>query len=215
MKERKLNRLKDYNYSQNGYYFVTICTKNREEWFGQIDGEKMILNKCGEIAKNFWVQIPKHSRNVSLDEFIVMPNHIHGILIIVGNAYMRSLQNRTNMLLSKIIQLYKASVTREINSLQNDFCFKWHKSFYDHIIRNEKTLNNIREYIVNNPLKWEFDIENKINPKESNKNYYKKIIDGWLTFIKLARRIIKRGKSRPGPFAFWRRLFYERLLPLL
>ena len=178
MKERKLNRLKDYDYSQNGYYFVTICTKNREAWFGKIESDKMILNMFGEITKNFWVEIPKHFKNVSLDEFIVMPNHIHGIVIIVGNAYMRSLQDRTKMLLSRIIQQYKSSVTREINSLQNDFCFKWHKSFYDHIIKDEKTLNNIREYITNNPLKWESDIENEINLKESNKDYYKKIIEG-------------------------------------
>ncbi len=208
MKERKVNRLKDYDYSQDGYYFVTICTRNREEWFGEIQSGKMILNGCGEITKNLWVEIPKHFKNVGLDEFIIMPNHIHGILIIVGNAYMRSLQNRTKMLLSRIIQQYKSSVTREINSLQNDFCFKWHKSFYDHIIRNEKTLNNIREYIVNNPLKWESDIENKINLKENNKGYYKRIIDGLLMFIKLARRIIKRGKPRLEPSAFWRRLFY-------
>ncbi|MCI0455119.1 MAG: transposase [Candidatus Dadabacteria bacterium] len=178
MKERKLNRLENYDYSQCGYYFVTVCTKNREEWFGKIESGKVILNGFGEVAKNFWVEIPKHFKNVGLDEFIVMPNHIHGIVIIVGNAYMRSLQNRTKMLLSRIIQQYKSSVTREINSLQNDFCFKWHKSFYDHIIRNEKTLNNIREYVVKNPLKWESDIENKINSKESNKDYYKQIIDG-------------------------------------
>ena len=107
MKERKLNRLKDYDYSQNGYYFVTICTKNREAWFGKIESDKMILNMFGEITKNFWVEIPKHFKNVSLDEFIVMPNHIHGIVIIVGNAYMRSLQDRTKMLLSRIIQQYK------------------------------------------------------------------------------------------------------------
>ncbi|MGH7909725.1 MAG: transposase, partial [Thermodesulfobacteriota bacterium] len=172
--------------SQNGYYFVTICTKNREEWFGEFESGKMILNKFGKIAKNFWIEIPKHFKNVGLDEFIVMPNHIHGIVIIVGNAYpstklgtgMRSLQNRTKVLLSRIIQQYKSSVMREINSLQNDFYFQWHKSFYDHIIRNEKTLNNIREYITNNPLKWEFDIENKISFKEGNKDYYKEIIEG-------------------------------------
>ena len=157
---RKLNRLKNYDYSQSGCYFVTICTKNKEEWLGQIESGKMILNKFGEITKNFWVEIPKHVNNITLDEFIVMPNHIHGIVLIVGNAYMRSLQNRTKMLLSRIIQQYKSSVTREINSLQNDFCFKWHKSFYDHIIRNEKTLNKIREYIVSNPLKWDLDKKN-------------------------------------------------------
>lgn len=91
---------------------------------------------------------------------------------------MRSLQDKTKMLLSKLIQQYKSSVTREVNSLHNSFHFKWHKSFYDHIIRNENTLNNIREYIRNNPLKWELDIENRINIKKHNKDYYKEIFEG-------------------------------------
>jgi len=84
------------------------------------------------------------------------------------------------MLLSGVIQQYKASVTREINSIQKDYCFRWHKSFYDHIIRNEKTLNNIREYIRSNPLRWELDIENRINIKKHNKDYYKEIFEGCL-----------------------------------
>jgi REP element-mobilizing transposase RayT len=183
MKQRKSNRLKDYEYSQNGYYFVTICTKNREEWFGKIENRQMILNNSGEIAKHFWMKIPEHFNNISLDEFTVMPNHVHGVVIIenasvLRNAYMHSLQNKTKMLLPSVIQQYKASVTREINSIQKDYCFRWHKSFYDHIIRNEKTLNNIREYIANNSLKWELDIENRINIKKHNKDYYKEIFEG-------------------------------------
>jgi REP element-mobilizing transposase RayT len=183
MKQRKSNRLLKYDYSQNGYYFVTICTKNREEWFGKIENRQMILNNSGEIAKNSWIEIPEHFNNIRLDEFIVMPNHIHGVVIIendsvVGNAYMHSLQNKTKMLLPSVIQQYKASVTREINSIQKDYCFRWHKSFYDHIIRNENTLNNIREYIRNNPLRWALDIENRINIKKHNKDYYKEIFEG-------------------------------------
>jgi REP element-mobilizing transposase RayT len=149
MRERKRNRLKDHNYSQEGYYFITICTKDREEWFGNVDGDEMRLNKFGEIARNFWAEITGHSKFVGIDKFSVMPNHVHGILIIegdvVGNAYMRSLQNRTNMLLSKIIQQYKASVTRKINSLENVFDFRWQKSFYDHVIRNDRSLDNLRQ----------------------------------------------------------------------
>jgi len=159
-RERKLNRLKNYDYSQSGCYFVTLCTKNRVEHFGKIEVTKMILSRYGKFAERYWNEIPNHYKNVEIDEFIIMPNHIHGIVIIVGNAYMRSLQDRTKMPLSRIIQQYKSSVTREINSFQNDFCFKWHKSFYDHIIKHEKTLNNIREYITNNPLKWDSDKNN-------------------------------------------------------
>jgi REP element-mobilizing transposase RayT len=186
MKDRKLSRLKDYDYSENGYYFITICTQNRMEWFGKIEDEEMHLNMVGEIAKNFWKEIPIHFRNAKIDEFAVMPNHIHGILIIeetsVGNAYMRSLQSRTKMLLSKAIQQYKSSVTRKINTLEKGSCFKWQKSFYDHIIRSERSLENLWQYIMNNPLKWELDIENRENAKishvESCKHYYGEIIKG-------------------------------------
>jgi REP element-mobilizing transposase RayT len=191
MRERKRNRLKDHNYSQEGYYFVTICTKDREEWFGNVDGDEMRLNKFGEIARNFWAEITGHFKFVGIDEFSVMPNHAHGILIIegdmVGNAYMRShqrnafmhsLQDRTKMLLSKIIQQYKASVTRKINSSENVFDFRWQKSFYDHVIRNDKSLDNLRRYIINNPLKWELDIENRKgdSPHKNCVDYYREII---------------------------------------
>ncbi len=190
MKERKLTRLKGYDYSQNGYYFVTICTEKREEWFGRVDGGEMLLNEFGKIASNFWAGIGAHFKYVGIDEFSVMPNHVHGILIIeesVGNAYMRShqrnafmhsLQNRTKMLLSKIIQQYKASVTRKINSLEGGLHFGWQKSFYDHVIRNDRSLDNLRQYITNNPLKWELDIENRKgnSPHKNCVDYYGEII---------------------------------------
>jgi REP element-mobilizing transposase RayT len=101
MKERKLTRLKEYDYSQSGYYFVTICTKNMEEWFGKIADGRMVLNNQGEIAKDPWSEMPLHFEHVKIDEFIIMPNHVHGILIIegnqVGNAYIRSPQRNAFM----------------------------------------------------------------------------------------------------------------------
>lgn len=164
--DRKLNRLKDYDYSQNGFYFVTICTKNREEFFGEIKDEEMILNEYGEIAKNCWLEITDHFQNAEFDEFIIIPNHIHGIVIIandmdVGNADLRSLQQqRTKMYIPKIIHGIKSSVTRKIRGKYNDFNFGWQKSYYDHIICDEKSLDNIRQYIVDNPLKWDLDKNN-------------------------------------------------------
>ena len=167
MRERKKIRLRNYDYSKSGYYFVTICTKNREKWFGGIESGRMRLSKFGEIARNFWVKISEHFKEVSVDEFSVMPNHLHGILVIeeimVGNAYMRSLQNRTKMLLSKIIQQYKSSVSRIVNLSRNDIPFQWQRSFYDHVIRNEVELSRIRDYIQNNPLKWDLDRENPLS----------------------------------------------------
>jgi REP element-mobilizing transposase RayT len=191
MKERKLTRLKGYDYSHNGYYFVTICTKDREEWFGKVENGKMVLSTSGEVAGNSWAEIPLHFQQIQIDQFSVMPNHVHGILIIeedmVGNAYMRSnqrnafmhsLQNRTKMLLSKIIQQYKASVTRKINLLEGDLHFGWQKSFYDHVIRNDRSLDNLRRYLIDNPLKWELDIENRKgnSPHKNCVDYYGEII---------------------------------------
>jgi REP-associated tyrosine transposase len=195
MRERKKIRLRNYDYSKSGYYFITICTKNREEWFGTIENGTVRLSQFGEVARNFWVEIPEHFKELRTDEFAVMPNHLHRILNIeemVGNAYMgshqrdacmHSLQDKTKMLLSKIIQQYKSSVTRKINSMQNDFKFQWQKSFYDHVIRNEKSLHNLRHYITFNSMKWELDIENKKgfntgSIQKSCKDYYNEIIDG-------------------------------------
>jgi len=168
MKNRKPNRLKDYDYSQEGCYYVTICTEDKTNYFGSVADEKMILNKYGNIAHENWLKILEHFEDVSLDEFIVMPNHVHGIIVIVnednaGNAYMHSLPNtsRTKMLLSRIIQQYKSSVSRNIRKIYHLKTFSWQKSFYDHIIRDEKDLSNIREYIYHNALKWELDKENK------------------------------------------------------
>ncbi len=172
--ERKRNRLKNYNYSRNGWYFITICVQNRMKYFGQIVGNgrdrSMILNKFGEIVKQQWLEIPNHYGNCRLDQFVVMPNHFHGIVVIhndsawnnpVGNADLRSLQNdRTKMYLSKIVHGFKSTVTRKINEQNHNALFHWQKSFYDSIIRDKKSLFNIRQYIINNPLKWPLDDNN-------------------------------------------------------
>ena len=166
MKNRKPNRLRNYDYSQNGMYFITICAKDRFECFGEIKNGRMILNNPGKIAENLFLKIPNHFSSAFLDEFVIMSNHIHGIIEInVGNAYMRSLQSdRSKMLLSKVIHGYKSSVTREFNRLKKyNVDFKWQKSFYDHIIRNEISLNKIREYIQTNPEMWKRDRNNVEN----------------------------------------------------
>jgi REP element-mobilizing transposase RayT len=189
MRERKHIRLRNYDYSRSGYYFVTVCTQRRKEWFGKGRDGEIDLNIFGKIVGDLWTEIPEHFPYVGIDKFAVMPNHVHGILIIeqdlVGNAYMRSLQqnslrqNRTKMSLSKVVQQYKASVTRRINSLETDIRFAWQKSFYDHIVRSEKSLDLIREYIQNNPLKWELDRENPLskNFDLDHDRYWKEMYD--------------------------------------
>jgi REP element-mobilizing transposase RayT len=162
IKHRKLNRLTGYDYSQDGYYFVTVCVKDRKNWLGEIRDNQMILNQRGRIVLNCWNDLPRHYPNMGLDEFIVMPNHVHGIIIIkndVGNG-LKPFPTKLHGL-SEFIRAFKTFSSRNINKIiVNHERFRWQKSFHDHIIRNEKDLNNMREYIANNPLKWDEDINN-------------------------------------------------------
>lgn len=165
---RKLNRLKGYDYSQDGYYFVTICTKNRIEIFGQVNNGEMILNGNGNIVYRHWLDLPNHFWNCQLDEFVVMPNHLHGIVIInnqVGTD-LKSVSTERDLKrysLSNIIQGFKIFSSRCINKQNRNIIFRWQRSFYDHIIRNDISLYKIRQYIIENPLKWELDRNNPKN----------------------------------------------------
>ncbi len=173
-RNRKPNRLQDYDYSQAGYYLVTICTQDKVNYFGEIEKARMQLNDIGQIATDCWQDIPEHFRNTALDEFVVMPNHIHGIVVIKGNDFLRddgvgnndrcSLRRARNMeLLPKIISQYKSSVTRMVRKRWGNHSFGWQKSFYDHVIRNDADLHRVRTYIQNNPLNWELDRDNRAN----------------------------------------------------
>jgi len=178
-KERKILRWNKWDYSYNAWYFVTICCEDMVEHFGEIRNGIMGLSKFGLIAQQCWTEIPRHFKHVRLDEFIIMPNHIHGIVIIdrpegycginVGDADLRPLHIHTNtnksdrskMVLPKIIHGFKSSVTRSIN--QSTPTLLWQRSYYDHIIRSEKALMHIRRYIKNNPTNWEKDRNNQKN----------------------------------------------------
>ena len=124
----------------------------------------MILSEVGKIADGYWKKIETLHKNIELDYYIIMPNHIHGIIIInnVGDAKFASPTDRTKMELSKLIQQFKRAVTIKTKSIKSFSNFKWQRSFYDRIIRNEKELYNIRKYIQQNPLKWDLEknIEN-------------------------------------------------------
>lgn len=210
MYHRKQNRLKNYDYSQAGCYFVTVCTKGRINHFGEIENGEMKLNDYGKIANDMWIGLPWVFKNITLDEHVVMPNHIHGIISIIDeypvgnasehlsgnntlfenrkknietelNAEMRSIQyDKSKMLISKIIQIHKSEVSRRIKRISNGKIKStiWQKSFYDHVIRNEKEFGNIQEYIRYNPLKWEWDVENKINSGKDAQKYYVNIMNG-------------------------------------
>ena len=167
--ERKRNRLPHFDYSQPGFYFITICTHQFIPYFGSNKNGEMQLNQFGEIAKSCWEIIPNHFDHIALDEFIIMPNHVHGIIeiesSIVGNADRCSLQkkNRQNMLIPKIIGAYKSSVSRKIKNRFTQSNFNWQKSYYDHVIRHERGLEQIRYYIKSNPDNWKTDKNNPVN----------------------------------------------------
>ncbi len=169
--------------SQNGFYFVTICTKDRIEYFGEIEDEKMILNDFGEIVKQQWTWLGERYSYVGIDEYVVMPNHVHGILIIdseeVGNGRDRSLQDNPTQKVKSLPELIGAFKTTSSKLIHESglSIFKWQKSFHDHIIRNDKSLDRIRKYIHYNPLKWEYDQENKNDILlEQKKKFWKEFL---------------------------------------
>jgi len=173
---RKRNRLENFDYSENNIYFVTICTKNKMDWLGEVDNGCMKLNGFGLIAEKQWIWINEQYTYIELDEFIIMPNHLHGMIAItnkvgtsrdlsnqninpnrfVGTGFDLSIKIRKIKSLPEIIGAFKTTSSKSIHeSGLNEFA--WQRSYYDHIIRDEKSLNSIREYIHNNPLKWELD----------------------------------------------------------
>ena len=170
-------RLKDFNYASNGAYYVTICTKDRKHYFGEIVNGEMKLSGIGVITKQCWSEIPQHFNNVRLDEFVIMPNHVHGIIIIdtnnndITNHCRRDVACNVSTImynispksksLSTTIRSFKSAVSNRCN--KNGYHhFTWQPRFYEHVVRNEKELYFIRNYIKNNPWQWEFDNENKI-----------------------------------------------------
>ena len=197
---RKNTRLMTYDYSDAGSYFVTICTKNHESFFGIVQDDKMLFNDVSRIAIKCWQGLPERFSKVSLDEFVLMPNHLHGIINIsddkgainrtptgvlmpnqgvinhtptgnknesVGVQFIAPKNNDTtnqgliNQIptLGMMVRSFKALASRQIR-LSWKIDFGWQRNYYEHVIRNEDSLNYIREYIITNPLRWELDREN-------------------------------------------------------
>ncbi|MBI9059746.1 MAG: hypothetical protein JEZ01_18425 [Labilibaculum sp.] len=170
----KSARLQNWDYSNNGLYFVTICTANRELYFGDIVNGEMQLSEIGRLANKYWKEIPNHFPFVELDEFVIMPNHVHGIIIInkpndggyndKRNVGTPNLGVSTTTMASEkwnpgslgvIINQYKRICT--INARKIHTNFAWQSRFHDHIIRNDESLQRIRDYIINNTLRWRDD----------------------------------------------------------
>ncbi len=162
---RRSIRLRNYDYSQPGAYFVTICTYQKQSWFGEIKNGQIYLNQLGKIVADEWLKTCKIRPNFKLDEWVIMPNHFHGIVIINDysgddqslGARDAPLQQKPNSL-SSCIAGFKSAVTKRINLLrQNTDTPIWQRNYYESILRDEKYLAVVREYIINNPKNWPND----------------------------------------------------------
>jgi REP element-mobilizing transposase RayT len=191
---RRSLRLKGYDYAQAGAYFVTICTQGRVCLFGEVVDGAMRLNEFGEMVRGCWLAIPDHFPHVALDAFVIMPNHVHGIVWIVdattdavGNVVgathasvrathasplpslpqpllrPRGPQRRS---IGAVVGSFKSAAARCINAYRKTPGIPiWQRNYYEHVIRNEASLDGVRAYIVNNPLQWALDRENPENLK--------------------------------------------------
>jgi putative transposase len=170
---RRSIRLKEYDYSQSGAYFVTMCAWQRECLFGEIKDGEILLNAYGELVMKCWNDLPNHYHHARLDEFVVMPNHVHGIIMInVGAGLKPALFEKAQGAglkpaptrqhgLQEIVRAFKSFSSRRINDMRNTTDIPvWQRNYYEHIIRDERELHTIREYIKYNPLKWDEDEEN-------------------------------------------------------
>ena len=172
---RRSIRLKGYDYSQPGAYFVTICIWNRGCVFGEIENAEMNLNEYGFIFQDCWNNLVYHYSHIQLDTYVIMPNHVHGIIIITdtgveaGSCVRAGLKpSPTDKLhrLPEIVRALKTFSSRKINIARSTCGVPvWQRNYYEHIVRNEKELNSIREYIINNPLQWDLDENNPKNIK--------------------------------------------------
>ena len=168
---RRSIRYPRYDYTNPGAYFITICTNQRYCLFGDIVDRKMYENIYGATVRATWQRLPSYFKNLTLDVFVVMPNHIHGILCLEEPlermqiddypSYFDQKKGTYSGSIPAIIQNFKSISTRKINQLRGSkLPLVWQRNFYDHINRNDQSLNRIRQYILENPYRWEEDEEN-------------------------------------------------------
>ena len=210
MHNRRSIRFKGYDYTQAGLYFITICCQNRACLFGEIENGKMMLNDAGAIANDCWLNIPNHFPNAILHEYVIMPNHVHGIIELVGAnnhspetvgannhspvsklhspvselhspvSKLHSPKNKKNnnsvigdnraknvsplrspsKTVGSVVRGFKIGVTKWMRQNTDTF-YIWQRNYWEHIIRDDKSHENISQYIINNPTKWNND---KLNP---------------------------------------------------
>lgn len=188
---RRPIRLKGYDYTQPGAYFVTICTHNRDCLFGEIVEGAMRLNHVGEMVQTVWNELPQHYPGVNVNAFVVMPNHIHGIIVLMDDHVVGATPcgcpvpgqaqgvpgqapgPAPTLSLPDVVHRFKSLTTARFRHgvVQNNWHpfhgRLWQRNYYEHVIRNESELNRIREYIVANPGRWDEDVNNPVRIGET------------------------------------------------
>ncbi len=170
MKKRRSVRLTTYDYSAPGYYFVTICAKNRQNLFGAISNRQMCLNQFGRIVSNCWIEIPEHFKHAQTDEWVVMPDHFHGIVKIMDLCRGTACRVPTGRerfgkpvpgSLGTIVRSFKSASTQKINLIRGTPGIQvWQRNYFERVIRNERELFEMRNYIQNNPKTRNIDANN-------------------------------------------------------
>jgi REP element-mobilizing transposase RayT len=165
-RQRRSIRLPHYDYREAGFYFVTLCVHDRVCLFGEIVNGIMQLNECGALVASEWSRTSVIRPQVVLDEFVVMPNHFHGIVMLTVFRrgvlpYARPNFRSPSQTLGAILRGFKSTTTKRINEIRDILgAAVWQRNYYEHVVRNDEELQRIREYIVNNPAQWELDREN-------------------------------------------------------
>jgi REP element-mobilizing transposase RayT len=160
---RRSIRLREYDYRQAGAYFITVVAYGRAALFGTIEGSEARLNEFGRIVERSWIDLPEHYSGAQCDAFVVMPNHVHGIIVldepVVGAGFKPAPTRRHG--LPEIVRALKTFSARRINEMRHTPAMPvWQRNYYEHVIRGDEELLRVREYILNNPLEWEHDREN-------------------------------------------------------
>ncbi len=165
-RHRRSIRRHGYDYAQDGIYFVTICIEKRLSLLGEFADEQLRLNKCGEMVETLWLALPSRFPRIALDEYVVMPNHFHGVVVFHAPTITNGATTKVVPTIGDVVGAWKSLTTNAYIQGVEDFGWPnfpkrlWQRNYYEHIIRSERDLDAIREYIRLNPTCWEKDAEN-------------------------------------------------------
>jgi putative transposase len=160
---RRTLRLKKFNYSTAAIYFVTVCTRDRQAFFGNVDGGHMCPSVMGRIVSECWFELPYHYARLELGAFALMPNHVHGLISLRDSVGAGLRPAPTAATVSEIVGVFKSFAARRIHEADASLPAKvWQRGFYEHIVRSGDECAKIQRYILQNPARWEFDRENSL-----------------------------------------------------